>query len=144
MMQPTRWVIDTIKEHEGCQLKSYLDAGGLPTIGYGHTKRVYHPGMFITQEQADDLLCADILDASLAVTHWTGGMELTQGQFDACVDFVYNLGSAAFAGSTLLKKIKSMDYAGASTQFELWNHCEGRVLNGLTKRRQDEKERFLS
>lgn len=141
--QATEWVKEKIKEFEGCRLKSYKDSGGKATIGYGHTRRVYYPGMFITQEQAEELLLEDIEVASAEVSNSTSGLHLTQGQFDACVDFVFNFGSPSFYGSTLLKLIKSGDYIGASKEFGSWNHCNGKILAGLTKRREAERKRFM-
>lgn len=68
---------------------------------------------------------------------------LTQNQFDALVSFVYNVGVAAFKGSTLLRKLNNRDYAGAADEFLRWNKSGGKALGGLTRRRAAEKAMFL-
>ena len=71
-------------------------------------------------------------------------VSVNQNQFDALVDFAYNLGIGNLQKSTLLKLINNKDFVGASKQFKLWNKANGKVLNGLTKRRKEEEELFLS
>jgi lysozyme len=67
---------------------------------------------------------------------------IDQSQFDAMVDFVFNLGCAAFGQSTLLRMVNAGDFAGAAGQFLRWNKAGGKVLAGLTKRRQGEMALF--
>ncbi|MEG5623927.1 lysozyme, partial [Enterobacter hormaechei] len=69
---------------------------------------------------------------------------LTQGQFDALVSFTYNLGARSLSTSTLLRKLNAGDYAGAADEFLRWNKAGGKVLNGLTRRREAERALFLS
>jgi len=76
---------------EGCRLKAYLDSVGVPTIGYGHTHGVTM-GMTCTQEQADAWLQEDTQGAVQAVNNLVT-VPLTQQQFDALVDFTFNLGA---------------------------------------------------
>jgi hypothetical protein len=64
---------------------------------------------------------------------------LTQGQFDALVSFTYNLGARSLSTSTLLRKLNAGDYAGAADEFLRWNKAGGKVLNGLTRRREAER-----
>ena len=71
-------------------------------------------------------------------------VEVNQNQFDALVDFAYNVGITALANSTLLKKLNAKLYSEAADQFFRWNKANGVVLAGLTKRRNVEKELFLS
>ncbi|EDH9820259.1 TPA_asm: lysozyme, partial [Salmonella enterica subsp. enterica serovar Typhimurium] len=71
-------------------------------------------------------------------------VKLTQGQFDALVSFAYNLGARTLSSSTLLRKLNSGDYAGAADEFLRWNKAGGKVLNGLTRRREAERALFLS
>jgi GH24 family phage-related lysozyme (muramidase) len=73
-----------------------------------------------------------------------GSAPTTQHQFDAMVDFAYNLGIGNLASSTLLKKYKAGDYAGAALEFGKWNKAAGRVLPGLTKRRAAEAAYYSS
>jgi len=135
--------LDLIKEHEGCVLTAYPDpgSGGDPwTIGYGHTQGVKR-GQMITREEADAFLREDVHLAEQCVNRSTD-VPLTQEQFDALVSFVFNVGCKAFQGSTLLRKLNSGDYSGASEEFKRWNKAAGRVLPGLTKRRLAEAELF--
>ncbi|EBY2991617.1 lysozyme, partial [Salmonella enterica subsp. enterica serovar Typhimurium] len=48
------------------------------------------------------------------------------------------------SSSTLLRKLNSGDYAGAADEFLRWNKAGGKVLNGLTRRREAERALFLS
>ena len=125
---------------ESCRLKAYLDTGGVPTIGYGHTRGV-KLGDTCTQEQAEEWLRQDVQVAEDAVNKFTK-VELTQGQFDALVDFTFNVGVAAFLHSTLLKKLNSGDYKGAEAELDRWVKDNGKVLAGLQKRRDAEQELF--
>jgi len=67
---------------------------------------------------------------------------LQQNEFDALVDFVFNLGRGAFAGSTLLKNLNAGQFDAAATQFDLWDHAGGQVVAGLLRRRQAEQAMF--
>ncbi len=71
-------------------------------------------------------------------------VKLTQGQIDALVSIEYNLGDRTLSSSTLLRKLNSGDYAGAADEFLRWNKAGGKVLNGLTRRREAERALFLS
>lgn len=134
--------LDLIKAHEGCKLDAYLDGVGIPTIGYGHIKGV-QIGQTITQEDADAFLQDDVQSAIKCVNNSvTGG--ITQGQFDALCSFVFNLGCGALRNSTLLRKFNDGDDAGAANEFCKWNHAGGKVVAGLTNRREAEKELFLA
>ena len=133
------------EQFEGLRLTAYPDpgTGGAPwTIGYGHTGPDVHPGLTITQQQAENLLARDIQTASDAVNRLVK-YELTQEEFDALVDFTYNCGAGNLQASTLLKKINAGDMVGASKEFAKWNLANGHVLQGLVKRRQEEMRLFL-
>jgi lysozyme len=69
---------------------------------------------------------------------------MDQDEFDALVDFVFNLGTTAFAGSTLLRDLNASNLAGAAAQFQNWDHAGGRVLAGLLQRRLAEAKLFQS
>lgn len=131
-----------IRKHEGFRAVAYRDGGGILTIGYGSTHGVTE-GMTITPEQADDMLVAEVKDDEACV-NGAVTVPLTQNEFDALVDFVYNLGCHAFRGSTLLRKLNESDYDGAAKEILKWNHDNGVVIAGLTARRKDEQELFES
>src|SRR6185437_11524020 len=125
---------------EGDGLTAYQDQRGVWTIGYGHTAGV-HPGQTITQAEAEALLAADIESAVRTVDE-TVTVKLTQAQFDALVDFAFNVGADSFRRSTLLKEINSVDFPEAAAQFNLWDHCGGVVNAGLLRRRRAEAAEF--
>lgn len=149
-MQTSEKGIKNIKNFEGCSLTAYPDpgTGGAPwTIGYGWTHPVdgkpIKPGMTIKQETADRLLKTGLVSYENDVLKMAK-VKLTQGQFDALVSFAYNVGSRALSTSTLLKKLNDGDIKGAADEFLRWNKAGGKVLNGLTRRREAERALFLS
>ncbi|MCU2457547.1 lysozyme [Enterobacter hormaechei subsp. hoffmannii] len=139
--------IALIKEFEGCKLTAYQDSVGVWTIGYGWTQPVdgkpIRAGMTIKQETAERLLKTGLVSYESDVSRLVK-VGLTQGQFDALVSFTYNLGARSLSTSTLLRKINAGDYAGAADEFLRWNKAGGKVLKGLTRRREAERALFLS
>ena len=127
---------------EGCRLEAYRDVAGVLTIGYGHTGPDVYEGQTCTQQQAMAWLILDTQTAVQAVNDLVQ-IQLNQGEFDALVDFVFNLGIGAFARSTLLRLLNADDIAGAADQFALWDHAGGQVVAGLLRRRLAEKQEFL-
>lgn len=146
-MQTSDKGIALIKKFEGCKLTAYQDSVGVCTIGYGWTQPVdgkpIRVGMTIKQETAERLLKTGLVSYESDVSRLVK-VGLTQGQFDALVSFTYNLGARALSTSTLLRKLNAGDYAGAADEFLLWNKAGGKVLNGLTRRREAERALFLS
>ena len=136
--------IDLIKQFEGYSSRAYPDpaTGGAPwTIGYGTTKGV-KPGMIITAEQAEKMLRDDVAKFESGVSSLITA-PTTQGQFDAMVSLAYNIGLGNFGKSTLLKKHNARCYTCAADQFRVWNRANGKVMNGLTKRRAAEREVYM-
>lgn len=128
--------LNLIKSFEGCKLKAYKCPAGVPTIGYGHTKGVTM-GMEISQSVADKYLAEDV--APLEKTINKLGINFRQGQFDALVSFMFNLGEGSFNKSTLKKKILAgAKDAEIAEEFKKWNKAGGKVLAGLVKRREAE------
>ena len=138
-----------IKSFESCRLTAYRDGGGVLTIGWGHTGDEVVPGLTITQSQADALFDDDIARFERGVAALVT-VPLTQGQFDALVSFSYNVGldqdedtkAEGLGDSTLLRKLNAEDYAGACAEFPKWNKDNGKVVNGLIRRRKAEAELF--
>jgi lysozyme len=129
------------EKFEGLRLDAYQDSVGVWTIGYGHTGPDVHPALTITQEQAEILLAADIAWAAACVNKAVKS-SINQNQFDALVDFTFNLGCASLVQSSLLRLVNAGDFAGAAQQFLRWNKAKGQVLRGLTLRRQAEMDLF--
>lgn len=132
---------EKIQEFEGLRLTAYKCPAGVWTIGYGHTKGV-KMGQTITKAQAESLLRGDLLPCEEYVRGLN--LELTQGQFDALVDFCFNLGTAALQRSTLLQKIRTKaDEQTIRGEFAKWVNAGGVRLQGLVKRRAWEADRYF-
>lgn len=140
-MQYSKSGVALTERFEGCKLVGYPDIKGIPTVGYGHTGPEVYIGMVITQLQAEQFLLNDIQHAVNCVNHLVT-VQLTQPEFDAVVDLVFNIGSGNFASSTLLKKLNAGDFPGAAAEFEKWAHAGGQVVAGLLRRRQAEEAEF--
>ena len=145
-MQTSEKGIALIKQFEGCKLTAYQDSVGVWTIGYGWTQpvdgKLIRSGMSIKQETAERLLKTGLVSYESDVSRLVK-VALTQGQFDALVSFTYNLGARSLSTSTLLRKLNAGDYSGAADEFLRWNKAGGKVLNGLTRRREAERALFL-
>lgn len=132
-----------IKDHEKLRLKAYLPTpDDVWTIGWGHTKTA-KPGMVITEAEAERLLRDDLNWVEIAIADLVK-VPLTQTQYDALASFIFNIGRTQFSNSTMLKLLNAKDYEGAAAQFPRWNKQKGKVLAGLTKRRNQEQQLFLS
>lgn len=137
--------IDAITGYEGQRLSAYPDpgTGGAPwTIGVGHIRDV-EQGDTCTAAESDAFLRDDLTGAEDAVNRLVV-VPVTQGQFNALVSFVFNLGEGALRSSTLLKLLNAGNSSAAADQFLLWVHAAGRVLPGLIKRRASERMQFLT
>lgn len=131
-----------IQQFEGCREKAYQDCVGVWTIGYGHTGNV-KAGQVISKKEADRLLSEDLKRFESGVEK-NVKVALTQNQFDALVSFCYNLGVGSLQKSTLLKKLNNGDHKGAAEEFLKWNKAGGKVLTGLVRRREAERQLFLA
>lgn len=133
--------LSLLKSFEGLELQAYLDPVGVWTIGYGTTSGVY-PGMTISRTQAETLLKNDLQRFETSVTEAVT-RPITDNQFSALVSFTYNVGSGAFANSTLLRLLNQGDIQGAANQFLVWVYAGRMVLPGLARRRRAERLLFL-
>jgi len=128
------------EKFEGCKLTAYRDAAGVWTNGYGNTHGVV-PGSTITQDQAvadlKDNIQTSVNDINRLVT-----VQLNQDEFDALVDFDFNLGSKQLASSTLLALLNAGKFNRAAAEFDKWDHGGGAVLAGLLRRREAETAAF--
>ncbi|MGD1899289.1 MAG: lysozyme [Phormidesmis sp.] len=130
-----------IKSFEGLRLQAYRDAVGIWTIGYGTTRGV-RPGMRISENQAIEFLQGDLARFEKAIND-SVKVSINDNQFSALASFTYNVGPGAFRSSTLLRKLNRGDIRGAADEFPRWNKAGGRVLAGLTRRRNAERLLFL-
>jgi lysozyme len=139
-MIPSPACIEFVKSFEGFQANAYKCPAGVWTIGYGTTEYV-QPGDTVTEAEAERLLYNELLSCSDAVCDLVD-VDLEQHQFDALCSFIYNVGRSAFSGSTLLKLINAGNFSAAAAQFQRWNKGGGKVLAGLSRRREAEREMF--
>ena len=137
-MRTSQKGIDLIKKFEGCRLDAYKCPAGVWTIGYGHTAGVAC-GQKISPAQAEAYLRADLEKYEKKVEKYESRYRWTQNEFDAMVSFAYNLGSIdkLTANGTRAKDV-------IAEKILLYNKAGGKVLAGLTKRRQEEREMFLA
>jgi lysozyme len=147
MRQANLAALNLIKSFEGLRLSPYKDAVGVPTIGIGTIKypsgkSVSMSDPAITEDEALDYLHNDLKSAAQDVERLVT-VPINDNQFGALCSFVYNLGAGALEHSTLLKLLNSGDVSGAAEQFLRWDHAGGKVLAGLTRRRQAERALFL-
>ena len=139
--------VDLICGFEGKRLTAYDDGVGVWTIGFGTT--VYpnsikvKKGDACTEAQAKAYMAHDLKKFESAVNNAVT-VPLSQNQFDALVSLAYNIGTNAFSGSTLVKKLNSNDFRGAADQFDVWVNAGGKRTQGLVNRRGKEKALFLS
>ena len=141
-MKTSEACIAEIKELEGYRETAYQDPKGIWTVGYGWTQGV-HAGTTMTESAADQALRARIGQIERAIAAAVE-VPLTQGQFDALVDFEYNLGRGSFDHSELRKLLNKRQYRAAAEQFPRWCHAGDQTLPGLLKRRLVEEGWFLA
>ena len=136
-MKTSQQGIDLIKRFEGCSLEAYKCPAGVWTIGYGHTAHVKQ-GDKITQDTADNWLRNDLKVFEFHVEN-IAPKNLSQNQFDALVSFTYNCG---------VKNLKTLcnnrTFSQIGNALLLYNKAGGKILQGLSKRRQKEKELYFS
>lgn len=133
---------EVTKEREGFSLLPYQDTGNVWTDGWGNTHGVVPHGPLITPIKAQADFDRNVAWAVAAVNKDVK-VKLTQGQFDALVDLVFNIGEDQWITSTLLKLLNKGDYAGAAAQFKRWNKDNGKVQPGLVIRRKKNECMFL-
>jgi lysozyme len=138
-----------ITKHEGLRLKPYLCPAKIPTIGYGNTyysngKKVTLLDKDITKQEAFEMF-KEIANRFAKRVDELVTSNINQNQFNALVSFAYNVGTGNFSSSTLLKKInKNPNDLTLKAEFLRWNKAGGKVLNGLTNRRNEEADLYFS
>ena len=132
--------LSLIKKFEGCELNAYKCAANVPTIGYGSTHGI-KMGMSISKARAEELLLEDIAVYEDAVKECVK-VPLHQHQFDALISWTFNLGGSNLNSSTMLKVLNTGAYEDVPVQIKRWNKANGKVLDGLTRRRLAESLLF--
>lgn len=139
--------VGLIADAEGCRLKAYRCAAGVPTIGWGHTGPEVILGATVwTQEQADRALCDELVTFSAQVRA-ACTQAPTPDQLGAMTSLAYNVGADAFRKSTVLKAHNAGDWQAAARAFSLWDKAKVngslQSLPGLTARRAAEAALYL-
>ena len=134
--------IAIIKKYEGLKLEPYLCPAEIPTVGYGSVK-AGKLGRNITEAEAEQFLKEDIEMCERGMKSLILN-QVTDNQWSALVCLVFNIGLGNFASSTLLNHLNKNERAQAAEQFQRWVFSKGKVLPGLEKRREAEKQLFLS
>lgn len=137
-----------IKKFEGLELTSYPDTGGIWTIGFGSTinkdtGQAIKQGDKINVATAERWLKQDIAEREKKIKGLIK-VPVTANMKAALVSLAYNIGTGAFASSTLLRLLNSgADKKMVADQFLKWNKVQGKEVKGLTNRRKLERELFL-
>lgn len=138
--------INLIEQFEGFSSVAYKCPAGIWTIGYGSTMIDGVPvveGQVIIRQKALDDLYQRVAELAKQIDKLVD-VDLTNNQLNALIDFCYNLGIGNFRLSALLKKLNQENYQGAADELLRWNKSGGKVLPGLTRRREAERDLFLS
>jgi len=146
-MTLTEEIKQFLKSKEGLRLKAYICPAGKWTIGYGNTFYEYgskvKKGDTISKNRAEELFENILYQFSKEVKSLLK-TELNDNQFSALVSFSYNVGIGNFSKSTLLKLVNiNPSNPSIKNEFMKWNKSNGRILNGLTIRRQKEADIYF-
>lgn len=127
----------SLANFEGFRSEAYVPVpGDVPTIGFGSTTGV-QMGDKISVPDALGRLMRDVGNAESAIGRCVK-VPLSQGEYDAYTSFAFNVGGNAFCASTLVKKLNAGDYPGACLELKRWVYVDGKVVQGLVKRRNIE------
>lgn len=146
-------LVAALAGHEGRELVDYWDrlpSKPVATACYGHTATA-RVGTVRTPEECNALLAHDLNAIYGPAVIRMVTVPITQGQYNALVDFAYNLGIEKLRTSTLLRKLNAGDYAGAEAEFARWVYVGGKdcrvkanKCGGIPKRREWERAQFAS
>lgn len=124
---------------EGRRYYAYQDVVGVWTVCDGHTGADIRRGHRYTDKECDILLKADLRKVANAIDPLIQ-VSIPDPTRAALYSFTYNVGSGAFASSTLLKKLNSSDVPGACKELQRWTYAGGKQWKGLITRREIERE----
>ncbi|WKT00516.1 lysozyme [Gallibacterium salpingitidis] len=140
-----------LRYDEGIKLTAYKDTAGIWTIGVGHTGKVdgitIREGMRISDGKAMELLREDVAIAENVINYYLRG-KLTQNQFDALVNLVFNIGARNFEKSTVLRECLKGNFAKAGEAIGYWNKITNprtgklELSEGLANRRKRTRAMF--
>ena len=141
-MQISQRGVELVAKYEGCRLEAYKCPAGDWTIGYGHTAGVTPGQKLPSKEYAMELLRVDLEEYGNAVNDLAKKgiitFPLTQNQFDALTSFCYNFGAG-----NLQKLVSGRNPSQVAEKFMTYTKVGGKVLSGLVRRREEERDLFL-
>ncbi|MFD2755660.1 lysozyme [Comamonas terrae] len=130
--------IPLVQKYEGTVLRTYRDPVGIITACTGHIGPELRDGQTFTRQQCEEMLYKDLAKHADALS--CVRVPLTDGQRAAFLSFAFNVGDAAFCGSTLVRKANAGDIDGACAELSRWVYASGKQLPGLVKRRAAERQ----
>jgi lysozyme len=158
-MQTSTRAQKIIAHHEGIRYRPYRCPARLWTVGVGH---VLYPeqgklpidqrdgfalrpedNRQFTKDEVNGILRADLQRFERGVVQLVP-INLTQGQFDACVSFAFNVGLGTLQRSTFRQKVIRGEKDAAIASLLQYCKAGGKVLKGLENRRKDEAALFIS
>ena len=146
MQDKYKLAIDLIKRYEGYEEHPYLDAVGVPTIGFGTT--VYEDGTPVTLHdkpitvtRAEELLLTYLYESNRVINEVVRP-HMSPEAMAAMLSLCYNIGNNAFKRSSVVNYLNAGNKAFAADMFLLWVRGENRTLPGLVKRRMSEMVLF--
>ena len=158
-MKVSAKALGVIKHHEGVRQRPYRCPALLWTVGVGHVlypeqgrlkldermafKLRPEDDRQFTMEEVNGILAADLKRFELGVERFCP-VPLTQGQFDSCVSFSFNVGLGTLQRSTFRQKVIRGDKKGAADELLKYCMAADKILKGLQNRRIDERAMFLS
>lgn len=129
--------LTVIAHFEGVRYEPYKDVGGVLTVCYGHTGKDIVPNKVYSKEECNELLELDFMRTKLQVDRLVK-VPVDEHTKAALYSFAFNVGTGAFAKSTMLKKLNTGDQYGACEELKKWVYAGGKVWRGLINRREAE------
>ncbi len=126
---------------EGRELRAYRDIVGVPTICYGETRGI-RMGQTATPAECDTMLARAVADFEVQIRPCLP-KSLPDPTRAAFISAAYNIGSGAFCSSGMSRRALAGDLRGACDALRMWNKAGGRVVRGLTNRREAERKLCL-
>lgn len=157
-MKVSQKCLNMIRHHEGVRTRPYQCPALIWTVGVGHVidqshirvkfyerKNLPIPSGWnrqLSMEEVNKILADDLTKFERGVLRMCP--VVTQSQFDALVSFAFNVGLGNLQRSSIRMRHNRKDYEGAADAFMMWTKAGGRILNGLVKRRKDERALYVT
>lgn len=135
--------VATIGQFEGLRLVAYQDVVGVYTACYGETKGI-KPGMRFTREQCDVMFIERLQEFETGMRRCLDAPDaLPDKTYVSFLSVTYNIGVGGWCGSSMVRRVNAGNLTGACDALLMWNKAGGKVVKGLTNRRQAERRLCL-